>query len=182
MAYLINRINYFYFKQFSRWWNFFKTHRKIHSDSIQYNWFWKSRFLYAVYKQWNELSMLSANKCSCKTCVVRYTLSFLVGCNGHTSWLQHFLVTRSSSKLVFNRCTGWWNKNRMYAHRKSLFQSGCHTEWLGLNKHAARMHNCTWWRKWKWPLIYSHLQYNFHFSWTCTAQLWWLSETWAWWL
>jgi len=46
MAYLINKINDFYLKEFSRWWISFKTHRKIHSDSMQNKWFWKSRFLY----------------------------------------------------------------------------------------------------------------------------------------
>lgn len=146
--------------------------------------FEKADFLYAVNKHKNEWSVRNGNKCSCKISVLHWTttFSFLVGWNGHTSWLQSFLVTRSSSELVFNERIGWRNKNRMYAHRKSLFQSGCHTKWLGLNMHFARMHKSTRRRKWEWPLIYSHLQDNFHFSWTCTAQLWWLSDTWSWWL
>ena len=66
-----------YLKQFSRWWKSFNTHRKIHSDSMQYNWFWKSRFLYAVNKHQNEWSVPNGNKCSWKICVLHWTTPFL---------------------------------------------------------------------------------------------------------
>jgi hypothetical protein len=106
-----------------------------------------------------------------------------VGWTGHTSWLQNFQVTRSSSELVCAESAAWWNASKIsvYLYRKSLFQSGWHTSqpgynvWLACKLIIVEEND-------KKPVHYSHLQNEFNFRLPSTTKLWWLPLSQPWWL